>query len=451
MGQLRAVEASGAPASLRGLLGLLQLAQRVRAATSVEALGFIAVNETRSLLAYRQAALWLDGDVRKVSALSGVPQVDPDVPYVHWLGRLFRAVTPLAAPRVVDVAALPLLVAEEWGSWLPAHALAVPLTHAGGGPRGVLLLAREQAWRDEELELAAELGALFGHGLFALRPRAPWWRQLHARLRARKLWWRCALALGALGAIPVHLSVLAPAEVTAADPYVVRAPLDGVIDHLAVTPNQPVEAGALLFDLDATALRSRYAGARKAYETALEEYRQSAQRAVTDDKSKLEMVERRGDLEQKKVDMAYTADQLARVQVKAPHAGVAVFADVNDWTGKAVAVGEKVLMLADPAKVELTGYLPVDDQIALEPGADVTFYPKGSPFTAYRAQVETVAYKAVATDSGFLAYRVKARFDANQALPRLGVMGTARLYAHRVPLVYYLLRRPLASLRQWLG
>lgn len=438
-------------ASVQGLLGLLQLGQRVRAATSVQELGFVAVNETRAVLSYRQAALWLDGDASQVAAISGVPQVDVEAPFVQWLVRLFRKTAPVSVPRVIDVAALPALLGEEWGSWLPAHALLLPLPHPGEGPRGVLLLAREQPWSDEELAIAGELGALLGHGLFALRPRERLWRQLLTRLRTRRWWWRLGLGLLVVCVIPVRLSALAPAEVTPVDPFVVRAPLDGVINSLQVAPNQPVQAGAPLFDLDATTLRSRYASAQKAYETAQEEYRQSAQQAVTDDKSKLQMAERLGDLRQKQVDMSYTADQLARVQVKAERAGVAVFADVNDWTGKAVVVGEKVLVLADPGKVELTGYLPVGDQIALKSGADVTFYPRASPFTAWHAKVDSVAYKAVPTDENVLAYRVKAHFDSSETLPRLGLMGTARLYAGRVPLIYYVLRRPLATLRQWLG
>lgn len=437
-------------ASIQGLLGLLQLGQRVRAASNVEELGFVAVNETRGVLAYRQAALWLDGDARRVGAVSGVPQVDCNAPYVQWLSRLFRALAPLTTPRMVDRDALSPLLAEEWGNWLPAHALALPLPHASTGLHGVLLLAREQEWREEELALAGEIGVLLGHGLYALRPRERWWRVLSARLRTRRLWWKLVLGAVVVGAIPVRLSALAQAEVTPADPFVVRAPLDGVIDRLAVVPNQRVAKGSLLFDLDATTLRGRYASARKAYETALAEYQQSAQRAVTDDKSKLEMAERLGDLNQKQVDLRYSADQLARVQVKAARAGVAVFADVNDWTGKAVAVGEKVLVLADPSKVELTGYLPTGNQIALNPGADVTFYPNASPFTAYHATVDSVAYKAAPTDEGILAYRVKAHFATGET-PRLGMMGTARLYAGRVPLVYLLLRRPLATLRQWLG
>jgi hypothetical protein len=161
-------------ASIQGLLGLLQLGQRVRAAASVEELGFIAVNEARGVLAYRQAALWLGGDAARVAALSGVPQVDPGAPYVQWLSRLFRELTPLPAPRVVEVQALPPLLAEEWGGWLPAHVLAVPLPHAGDVAQGVLLLAREQAWREEEVALVAEVGAVLGHGRFAVRPRQRW-------------------------------------------------------------------------------------------------------------------------------------------------------------------------------------------------------------------------------------------------------------------------------------
>ena len=45
------------PAAAQGLLALLQLSRRAREAASVAELSFIAVNETRQLLIYRQAAL----------------------------------------------------------------------------------------------------------------------------------------------------------------------------------------------------------------------------------------------------------------------------------------------------------------------------------------------------------------------------------------------------------
>jgi multidrug resistance efflux pump len=436
--------------AVQGLLNLLQIGRRARAAATIEELGFIAVNETRALLAYRQAALWLGGTQARVAAVSGVPEVDPNAPFPQWLRHLFGAVA-LTEVGVIDPATLSPLLAEEWSSWLPAHALGVPLQHPEADVPGLLLLARDEPWQPAEIAVAAELGPLFGHALFALRPRPRLPTRVLQTLKTRRAWWRIAAAAAVVGALPVRLSTLATAEVAPTDPFVVRAPLDGVIDRVQVVPNQAVAAGAPLFDLDATTLRGQYDGARKAYETAQEQYRQVAQQAVTDDKSRVELAKRRGDLNLRAVDLDYAQAQLDRVQVHAERAGVAVFDDVNNWIGKAVVVGEKVLVLADPAKVELTAYMPAGDQVDLRPGAEVVFSPAGSPFSSYRAVVETVAYRAAPTDQGVLAYRVKARFAAGENLPRLGLSGSAQLYSGRVPLVYAVLRRPLATLRQWLG
>ena len=159
----------------------------------------------------------------------------------------------------------------------------------------------------------------------------------------------------------------------------------------------------------------------------------------------------KGALDQKAVDLDYTASQLERVQIKAPRAGVAVFSDVHEWIGRAVTIGEKVLVLADPAKVELTAQMPIGDQIDLVPGATIVFYPKATPFSSYSATIDSVAYHAETTGDNVLAYRIRAHFNQNAALPRLGLMGSARVYAQRVPIAYVLLRRPLATLRQWFG
>jgi multidrug efflux pump subunit AcrA (membrane-fusion protein) len=248
----------------------------------------------------------------------------------------------------------------------------------------------------------------------------------------------------------VQLSVLAPAEVTAKDPFVVRAPLDGVIDRLYVQPNQPVSPGTQLLTLDATTLQSRYAVARKDLDAAQEEYRQVAQLAVTEDKDRLEMALRKGKVDESQVELDYTANQLARVRLTASRSGVAVFADPNDWTGKAVSIGEKIMLLADPANVELTAWLPVADNIDVKPGGTLTLYPKSSPMSSYNARIDSISYRAEPTPEGVVAYRIKATFTS-KARPALGTMGTARTHGHRVPLIYYVLRRPLTLARQWLG
>jgi hypothetical protein len=50
-----------------------------------------------------------------------------------------------------------------------------------------------------------------------------------------------------------------------------------------------------------------------------------------------------------------------------------------------------------------------------------------------------------------VAYRLLASIEGAPEHARLGLHGTAKLYGGRVLLGYYLLRRPLATLRAWSG
>uniref|UniRef100_E1T929 Secretion protein HlyD family protein n=1 Tax=Burkholderia sp. (strain CCGE1003) TaxID=640512 RepID=E1T929_BURSG len=470
-----------------GTLAVLwQLAARAREAPNEETLGFVIVNESLSLIPYRQAAWWRARSPvpGAVAAVSGLPQRDPGAPYVQWLGQVCRVLerrsidadaaarqtrshaqthaqtqapaadavgaARRARPQALTADGLPEALAAEWNDWWPTHALWVPLGDRDGHSLGGVVFAREQPWTQLDEALFAELSRVWSHALAAFAPRASWPERVKLALRAGKHRRRVLAALVLALAVPVPLTVLAPAEVTAKDPFVVRAPLDGVIDRLFAQPNQRVAAGAPLFALDSTTLASRYALANKNFATAQEEYRQTAQLAVTDDKDRLDMALRKGKLDASAIELDYTARELARIRVNAPRAGVAVFSDPNDWNGKAVSIGEKVMLLADPASVELTAYVPVADNVDVVPGATLALYPKSSPFAAYDARIDTVAYRAEPTPEGVVAYRVKASF-VGAVKPPLGAMGTARIHGRWVPVAYYLLRRPLATIRQWLG
>jgi multidrug resistance efflux pump len=432
----------------RELAGLIALMHRAREAGDAAELGFIVVNESRQILPYRQAALWRESSQRQVSALSGLSELDPTVPYVQWLGQVFRHLEHQhanAASRTLAADDLQDRLAGEWAAFLPAHALWLRL-----GRHGALLLAREEPWGDYETRLALELAHAYQHALAFFAPRRNW------RERARdwltpgpKQRWLIAAAL-ITAVFPIRLSVLARAEVVPQSPRLVRAPVAGVIDRINVEPSQQVAAGSSLFDLDATALSGQFAVASQERDAAGERFRASAQLAVTDDKGKLAMEQDRARLEEKSIEADYAQRQLQRLRVTAPVAGVVVFSDKNDWQGRAVAQGEKVMTLADPARVELAIWLPSAEAIDVAAGASVTLYPNASPTESYDARLTRVAYKAEAVEGGLLAYRLQAAFGAGER-PRLGQMGTARVYGHWVPLSYYVLRRPLTAVRQWLG
>ncbi|OHX15411.1 secretion protein HylD [Chromobacterium amazonense] len=434
----------------RELATLLQLLHRAREADSAARLGFIMVNESLQLLPYRQAAFWREGLHSHIVALSGLAEPDPTAPYLQWLSALFRYLRPgpgdVAASRSFAAADLPDALSQEWGHWLPEHGLWLSL-----GEHGALLLARDLPWTEYELRLAEELAHGYAHALRPFAPRRNWRAKVGDWLKPGPRRKRLLLAVLVLVCFPVRLSVLARAEVVPDDPVLLRAPVSGVIDKVAVLPNQPVKRGAALFDLDATVLTGQFELAREEAKAAEESFRASAQLALTDDKGKLALAEDKAKLEEKDITADFAGRELKRLHVTAPSDGVVVFSDRNDWQGKAVAQGEKVMTLADPAKVELTAWLPAAEAIAVQPGSQVTLYPNASPFRSYDAVLQRVAYKAEVSEGNLLAYRLQARFERGQRLPQLGQMGTARVYGDWVPLSYYVLRRPLTAARQWLG
>lgn len=428
---------------------LLQLSRRVRSSRSLDEASFIAVNETKQLLSYRQAVIWLKG--RGVAAISGLPLPERNSPYLNWLSELFPALPFSKEPRTVNADDIPRRIADEWAEWLPAAALLLPLTAPDDTEIGFVLLARGEPWDEQELPLAMELSSIFGQGIaFHIRTR-PWCER--ARLLVRR--WRIkALAPVVLIVAlcwPVHISALAPAEVTPKDPFLVRAPQDGVIDAFLVRPNEQVKAGQLLFRLDKTNVRAKVGAARKAYEVAAEEYRQASVLALSDDRGKTEMVPRQGKMEERAVEFSYSSQLLHRLEAKSPRDGIAVFNDPNDWVGKGVSIGEKVLLIADPGKVELLVRLPVADAIALEPGTRITFYLATDPQNPREAILRSASYRAELAPSGIVAYTLKADFSGSLPLPRIGLSGTARIYGKKASLAYALFRRPLTSLRQRLG
>jgi Biotin-lipoyl like/HlyD family secretion protein len=451
---MKNVPTSNIEAQLFGLSTLMQLIKRARHAASEQEFAFIAVNETIALVPYRQAVLWRhDREGGKVVALSGAALVERNAPMTLWLNRLFGQIdkADIEAPQLVSHADLPATLAEDWSEWLPPHALRVPLAIDRSRKLGMLLLAREQPFGDGERHLMAELADGYSHawsGLLGGRRHS-----LLAWLSGRRRKLQLAVAAVALIALllPVRLSALAPAEVVAFKPTIVRAPLDGVVDHFLVEPNAPVTAGQPLLELDRRTIENKLNVAGKELAVAEAEYRAAAQEALFDDKSRAKLAVLKGRMDQRRADVTYAQSLLDRIHVTANRSGLALFNDPNDWIGRPVTIGEKLLEIADPKQGELEIWLPVADAIALNGGADVEFFLNVSPGAPLEATLRQASYEATPSPANLLGYRLRASFKDLSELPRIGLRGTAKIYGERVTLFYYLARRPLAAARQFLG
>jgi hypothetical protein len=464
---------------------LLHLGRRARRAASVAELGFILVNETFALAPYRQAALWFADS--GVKALSGVVSPEANAPFVHWLDRV---ATSLAAgkPTVPVVISPDLLSAEdaaEWDEWLSAYAIWLPLpseTSVGG-----LLLSRETPWQVGEVQLLAEWMDIWLHawtGKYRPGKADKLMRFLHRpgmamsssqsenetaqttgplKQRARRrlvttlenIWHspikRYGILLLLCLFIPVRLTVLVPGELVPAQPAAIRAPLEGTVDRFFVTPNQHVKAGAPLFQLDLTTLNSKLDVAQQGLATAEAEYRQAAQQAVYDARSKAQLATLQGHIVERRTDVDYLQSQLARAQVVAPRDGIALVDDPSEWIGKPVVTGERVMTVADEYDVEVEAWLTPADAIDMPAKSRVTLYLNSAPLDPVSASLRYAAHEATPRPDGSFAYRLRAVLDAGEKHPRVGLKGTARVSGGYVPIIYWILRRPLAAVRPWVG
>ncbi len=335
-------------------------------------------------------------------------------------------------------------IRADWQSLSTGQVFWLPLIDHQSQVFGGLWLARDVPWAPPEQVLLSQLGDTYSHAWLALHRRKPWRMRW---TRKRQIVLLRLLLLGLL--IPVRQSVLAPAEVVPLGGQVVAAPLDGVIADFMVKPNQSVKRGDLLLRFESTGLKAQADVAEHALGVAVAELKANGQRSFTDaeSSSKLDLLAAR--VEQKRAERDYAVELFQRSEVRAERDGIAVFADAERWLGKPVQTGERLMEIADPTQAELRIELAVGDAIALAHDAPVALFLDSDPLQRHEATLERKAYEAQPTAAGQLAYRLDASFNA--AAPRIGLRGTAKIFGDRVPLAFYLLRRPLAGLRQSVG
>ena len=265
--------------------------------------------------------------------------------------------------------------------------------------------------------------------------------------------WKILLAIAVLACFPFRQSALAPAEIIPFEPSLVRSPLEGVIEHIDVVPNQVVQKGDVLFRYDRRLLETQIKTSENALTVAKGELRQASQEALNDPQARLRVVQLQGDVKKETTSLAYTKDLLKRTEVVAPESGVVVFEDVFDWVGRPVSVGERVMLIAHENKTQLEVRLPVRDTIGFPQDADIRFFSNATPDKPVVATLYHHSYRASSSDFGDVSYRLKAHWEdtSEAAQNRLGLKGSAKIYGARKPLILHILRRPLIEVRQWMG
>ena len=435
---------------------LLQLESMARAASSANALQFMIVNETRRLIPYRQAYLFLSQhpikrDCKLVCA-SSVAVIEKNAPFASWLEKALAVIfdnEAIGSQRLIDVAMCPEELKEGWNEYSLPFVLWTPLKLPDGTFIGGLWTTKETPWQDNELALMKRLGDTYAHAMVAITSR----RNLYRRPKTVTFSaWIIILFLLAVFIKPIKLSALAPAEITAKEPVVVSSPMDGVISEIAFAPNTFVSIGETLFLFEDTKLRNEYNVVEKTLDVAEAEYRKASQNSFRDAKSKGQVSLLKAQTELHKSKLEYARELLDHITVKAEKSGLLIYTDKSDWIGKPVQVGERVMEIADTDKIQLKIDLSVDDAIVLKEGAEVNVFLDADPLNPVKAIVTSASYMAEKYNQDTLAYRVYADFEkVDSEKLRIGLQGTAKIYGERVSVFFYMFRRPISYVRQFFG
>lgn len=456
----RAVASPAAPEivadpSVIRLATLQALARQARQhAADRRALHALIATDTHELVPYRQALLVMLDDGAKVVAASGVPEVNRQAPFVQWLEHFVgRRGFERDALRQLSLEDVPAALQDGWKAWMAPQGAWIPLPDAMSGRlQGGLWLSLDRPLSEPEQTLLGTLGEEYGFVLARARHRRGW--RWSWKMRGKRRTVSLAMVAGALAALwlPVTQTALAPAKVVPEDPRIAAAPFDGVIQAVHIKPNQAVSAGDLLFSMDDTAVRNRLSVAIESLNVAQAELHLAEQKSFADPDAKARLAVLQAQADEKSAEAAYAQELLKRAQVRADIAGVAIFGDPNDWIGRPVGTGERVLLLADPAKGEIEAYLAADDAITFRPEARVRLFLATDPTAPIEGALTRASFVAEPTPEGVVAFRIRARFeDARSSRPRIGLQGTAKIYGEPVRLYEYLLRRPIATVRRTLG
>ena len=433
---------------MKDIAQLLQLEENCRNSENLTELQYTIVNETRNVLDYNKAVLFSsEGSSKlKVKTISDISIVEKTSPYVQWLEKTVKSIR-----KSKDIDTLhTLTIDNEFGS---SQLLWIPCSTVVDKQKMYLLLQKDTAWNEDEKKIARHLSSTYRHCLRAVKECGfSTWLQASSMGFIFKSLFFLLLIIAMF--IPVNLTVLAPMQIQAKNPLVITSPLNAAIEKVVVHSNQKLNKGDLLVKIKGTELKNNYILAQKTLEVIKAQLKSMEQNSFVDASLQSKISSIKADLELKKAELAFAKYQYELSNIYAQESGLVVINDPNEWTGKSVSVGEKILLIADTNSIEVQIMLGVSDAIFLKEGAEVKVFFDNDPLNTWSAKISKIHYEPQLSPQNILSYKIIAEFESvNQHgyIPKIGLRGTAKIYSDEVTLFFYLFKKPITSLRQLVG
>lgn len=275
--------------------------------------------------------------------------------------------------------------------------------------------------------------------LMRQRERSPWLRAVEqvragglAVARHRRHRWialAVALALAAIGLVPVEFRVGGNARIEGQEQRTLVSPADGFLKAVHVRPGDAVKQGQVLAEMaDEDLLLAR----RKwQTEAAQQEHAYSTALAASDRSA---MVIALAKAEQARAQQAIVEAELQRATIVAPFDGHVLQGDLSQSIGAPFERGKPLLQLAPDDRQRVIIHVDERDIDRVAPGQAAQLALSALPWDAIALTIARVTPVA-RLDEGRNGFEVEATLASNDAARvRPGLQGVARIEVGRAPL-----------------
>ncbi len=433
---------------------LISLEKKTREAKSKDELNFIVVNETREIIDYTTSFLLLKSATDKfhINAISDIASIDRTAPLVTFVESILNHKTKKNLKEIesIDLEQFSKKIKKQKPKNIPQYLLCIPIFSPQRGLQGYLLLARNKNFNENENELVQHLSRTYGHAYNTFLTNFSIKNFLKKNFTGKKRWITISVII-LIFLFPVRMTSTAPVEVVAKNPFLITSPFDGVVKKIIANNNDQTKPGDLLVLLEDIDLSNEFNLAKQSLQVAEKELLRTRQSSFTDNEQKSRLAELVAQVDLKRVELKSAERKLKNSKIYSEKKGVVIVDRKSDWQGKPVAVGEKILTIADPNNIEFLIWLPVKDSIVINQDANTSIFLDINPMSSYKGNIIRSTYEPELSPEEVLSYKLISSFKGNRDTPRIGLRGTAKVYGNRTILFYYLFRKPITFIRQLIG
>lgn len=432
---------------------LIGLEKKSREARTQDELNFVVVNETRQIIDFVNSYLLLKTPTDKyhVKAVSDLATVDRTAPLVTFVENIIndQKNTNLKEIQNLEVDKISRSLKIKKPKNIPDNILLIPIFSPQRGLQGFLITTRNEKFNDNEVELARHLSVTYGHAYNTFLTDFSIKDFLKKNFTGKRSW-IIILSIIFILVIPIKITSTAPVEVVPKNPRLITAPFDGVVKNIIVNNNDKINSGDLLIQIEDTDLKNSFNLAKQSLQVAEKELLRSRQFSFSNNEEKARLAELMAQVDLKKAEVESTSERLKNSKIYADKDGIAIVDQKNNWQGRPVSVGEKIITIANPKKVEFLIWLPVKDSLIIKENTDVKVFLDINPIKPLKGKLKRASYQSSLSPEEVLSYQISASFEGEE-IPRIGLRGTAKIYGSRVTLFYYLFRKPITFVRQLIG